>query len=446
MAIIKQLTDNQDDVKIFPVTDEKAVIARGTTLYEHLNTLVTNSEVEAFINDSENKLQNNINLLQDYCDETFLTKDSINIDFDKYITDDEINIILSDYLPNSGGVVSGNITAPKFIGALEGNALSASKLSQIGVPPESLDRGTIAYSRFDYFEDVVGLPKGDNANGVLTINTHEGPYNHQLGFSASGFFYRKVYDKGINTSGDWNTILHSGNYSDYALPITGGTINGGLTVNGNWSSGGYITAWHNTPDLSSLTADASLTTSWNIPANTNLTLRSNNNTLSVVVDSVINARRAMIQVGHFDPSYSQYLGQMLLNPFGGNVAIGGTTADEKLHVHGNILATGDITVRNVIASGSIVGGKPLHEFNESTISIDPNIYYRLTSAQASLTISLNSPSNTNIMNEYFIEFPCGGSVTLPTLTWVNGTAPTFESGKTYQISIVNNLALCASFS
>ena len=36
---------------------------------------------------------------------------------------------------------------------------------------------------------------------------------------------------------------------------------------------------------------------------------------------------------------------LLLNTSGGNVAIGGTTADAKLHVHGNILAAGGITAR-----------------------------------------------------------------------------------------------------
>lgn len=37
---------------------------------------------------------------------------------------------------------------------------------------------------------------------------------------------------------------------------------------------------------------------------------------------------------------------LLLNPTAGNVAIGGTTASEKLHVYGNILATGGVTAQN----------------------------------------------------------------------------------------------------
>lgn len=78
MAVIKQLTDTQDgNLKIFPVTDEKAVIARGTTLDKALNEFPTESEVAAAIIDSENKIKNDINALQNYCDGAFLNKDVI---------------------------------------------------------------------------------------------------------------------------------------------------------------------------------------------------------------------------------------------------------------------------------------------------------------------------------------------------------------------------------
>lgn len=52
------------------------------------------------------------------------------------------------------------------------------------------------------------------------------------------------------------------------------------------------------------------------------------------------ASMSYIQSKVFDNSLYTLLA---LNPFGGNVAIGGTTASEKLHVYGNILATGGIT-------------------------------------------------------------------------------------------------------
>ena len=80
----------------------------------------------------------------------------------------------------------------------------------------------------------------------------------------------------------------------------------------------------------------------------------------------------------------------------------------------------------------------------------PNKYYRNTSTSlASLTITLDSAANGSILNEYFIEFTIsssGTTVSFPsTIKWVNGTAPTFEAGCTYQVSIVNNLGTYIKF-
>lgn len=113
----------------------------------------------------------------------------------------------------------------------------------------------------------------------------------------------------------------------------------------------------------------------------------------------------------------------------------------------NIQAVIDSKIQDLINS-EIIGAKPLVAFDASSISMDPNKYYRLTSSQTSLSITLNTPIDNTILNEYFIEFTCDASMTLtisPTVKWANSTVPTFESGKTYQISIVNNLAVCASF-
>jgi hypothetical protein len=68
---------------------------------------------------------------------------------------------------------------------------------------------------------------------------------------------------------------------------------------------------------------------------------------------------------------------------------------------------------------------------------------------SSFIFRLGSITNTNIINEYFIEFTTsssGTTVTLPaTVKWVGGVAPTFEAGYTYQISIVDNLGVCVKF-
>lgn len=94
--------------------------------------------------------------------------------------------------------------------------------------------------------------------------------------------------------------------------------------------------------------------------------------------------------------------------------------------------------------------KQLSTSTSSSMTLSPNIYYRNTNTSlSSLTITLGSVSNSNIINEYFVEFTTsssGTTISLPSsIKWANGVTPTFESGKTYQISIVNNLGTYIKF-
>lgn len=94
--------------------------------------------------------------------------------------------------------------------------------------------------------------------------------------------------------------------------------------------------------------------------------------------------------------------------------------------------------------------KQLSTSTSSSMALSPNIYYRNTStALSTLTITLDSVSNNNIINEYFVEFTTsssGTTVSLPsTIKWANGEIPTFEASTTYQISIVNNLGVVTKF-
>lgn len=94
--------------------------------------------------------------------------------------------------------------------------------------------------------------------------------------------------------------------------------------------------------------------------------------------------------------------------------------------------------------------KELCGFTSSSITLFPNIYYRNPSITLStLTITLGSAPNSNIINEYFVEFTTslsGTTVSLPTdIKWMNGVTPTFEANTTYQISIVRNLGTWVKF-
>lgn len=82
-----------------------------------------------------------------------------------------------------------------------------------------------------------------------------------------------------------------------------------------------------------------------------------------------------------------------------------------------------------------------------TKELQPNILYKFGEC-ASLTITL-AAGGAGLENEYKFEFVSGSTPTtllLPdSIKWKDGVEPTMEASKTYQISIVNNLAVYAAF-
>ena len=109
----------------------------------------------------------------------------------------------------------------------------------------------------------------------------------------------------------------------------------------------------------------------------------------------------------------------------------------------------DVTPTNGTANIGYIN-KQISISEESVMTIFPNIYYKnINTALSELTINLSGESDSNILNEYFVEFTIGTSstvISLPsTIKWVNGETPTFEAGCTYQISIINNLGVVAKF-
>lgn len=105
-----------------------------------------------------------------------------------------------------------------------------------------------------------------------------------------------------------------------------------------------------------------------------------------------------------------------------------------------------INGNNITGSGNVNTEYPVITVSNSSVSMKPNTYYRLTTGQSSLTITFQNPTYSNIVNEYVIEFVCGGTVSVPdTIVWAGGKVPTFEEGKTYLLSVVNNLGLVAKF-
>ncbi len=144
----------------------------------------------------------------------------------------------------------GIITATTFSGSLSGNASTASILKgtvSTSVPLTQNSAGYISYT-YNINKDTTGnMPHASNANGVLTINTHPGEYQHQLGFSSDGnVYHRSAHGSALTTSLTWNKILTTGNYTGTLdsryLKLAGGTMNASAVIKFPASAGTIATS------------------------------------------------------------------------------------------------------------------------------------------------------------------------------------------------------------
>lgn len=75
----------------------------------------------------------------------------------------------------------------------------------------------------------------------------------------------------------------------------------------------------------------------------------------------------------------------------------------------------------------------------------PNIFYNLGELTGNITFTLATPSNATIVNHYYWTFDTGNTaptITWPNgITWVDGAAPTINSNKHYEISVLNNIGI-----
>ena len=124
----------------------------------------------------------------------------------------------------SGVVVNpftNTVTATTFSGALTGNATSASLLNTYGTWTTQGGQGAVNFV-YAINNSTTGLfPGSDNSNALLTLSRHPGNYYSQLGFSSNGnLYYRKFSNAAINTTQSWNQIMLAGQGPQ-------GTITGG---------------------------------------------------------------------------------------------------------------------------------------------------------------------------------------------------------------------------
>lgn len=101
----------------------------------------------------------------------------------------------------------------------------------------------------------------------------------------------------------------------------------------------------------------------------------------------------------------------------------------------------------IVAASLISGGDvPLSviEQTEDDVTISPNCLNLWSSALSSLSVSFDS-GESGTLSEYMMQFSVSGSSFslsfADDVTWLDGDEPEFEDGWTYQISVVNGLAV-----
>ena len=182
-------------------------------------------------------------------------------------TQDELNVVdskFNDYLPNSGGSMSGDISIP---------VARATRDNSIPVSGGLDSYGKNFYDAIPELKTFIGTIESSDLGWQHTISVR-----HRNGYSdgaTEGLVFRHSL---VNTNdsiywahqrgGVWSddrVLLDSSNYSDYVLPITGGTVNGTITAtsfigdvfgNATGISGWPINSGGNTPYGTIVTVNA----------------------------------------------------------------------------------------------------------------------------------------------------------------------------------------------
>ena len=184
----------------------------------------------------------------------------------KTYVDNAITSGVGSYLPLAGGTMTGNIVLgsnninfktggnsvnPNFFGHRSTTDLDSRASSS---------EGAWSYTTFDSSTSNAPSSGINNANGLLTFNTHGGNYGHQIAMTSnsqlhvrtrnSGSFgsWRRVFDDTYHPNADTLTTARTINGVSFngsaditvadstKLPLSGGTMTGSLTIDGQGSS------------------------------------------------------------------------------------------------------------------------------------------------------------------------------------------------------------------
>ena len=142
--------------------------------------------------------------------------------------------LTGNYVLKSGDTMTGNLTAPTFIGSLQGNASSSYKFYETQIPNNTdlnalKELKTYSNASTSSISTFINKPSGMPVGAMRLTNYSHGSASNftQEILSAAGAkqeeFIRYYYNGSFST---WKKRLTSDNFSDYAYPITGGNLTG----------------------------------------------------------------------------------------------------------------------------------------------------------------------------------------------------------------------------
>ncbi|ALY07145.1 hypothetical protein VmeM32_00159 [Vibrio phage vB_VmeM-32] len=143
----------------------------------------------------------------------------------------------------AGDTMTGALTLRDGANQLRGNTQSVADVNHF----LTTDQAMFGYKLYTAGSANL-FPTTNNANGVLSFNTHTGEYNHQLGFSSNRKLYHRFRETSTLTS--WGEIYTSNNKPSAAdvnaVAKSGDTMTGQLILSsGPISSGNVAQIWHN---------------------------------------------------------------------------------------------------------------------------------------------------------------------------------------------------------
>ena len=290
------------------------------------------------------------------------------------LTDD---VVAGKYLPLSGGTVNGSITANSFVGNLTGladKARDSDKLAGYGLTRfllmtgrdyTAMDLNTIGDSQSIFTEIRTSEITTTNSpfsgyGALLSLKDRSGFAKMQFAgtLNSSALYFRSEQKGGASITSDWKTIAFTdsnitGNAASATKLQTARTI-WGQSFDGTGDIDGDIAL----KNYSAIKFKASSNAN-----SLNVMMVDSNNRLTIGYDLAGNSLPTRIDGNSVSLRYGTGHVNGLILDSTGNVAIGGATADEKLHVHGNGKFTGALTTPVINTNTLKVGNITLVEEN-----------------------------------------------------------------------------------